>query len=119
MAKEPNSEVEHFFVDCDTRNQDLADEIAGLDTKLAESHSITCFLILPIVTERSKSKFIDSILDFMRSLLLIGDEYIIKALRELRENAAKEKEQSRIDREECKIRKASERKKEKVAKAAI
>jgi hypothetical protein len=41
MAAEPSSQAEQFFVDCDTDDQVLAAEVAGLDPTVEEVESIT------------------------------------------------------------------------------
>jgi hypothetical protein len=102
MAEEPNSQAEHFFVDCDRNDQGLAEEIAGLDPAIEEVDSMTRFLTLPTVTKRSKPKFRDPILDFTKSHILTSEEFTnaMQRWKESRENAAKEKERKAAEREE-------------------
>jgi hypothetical protein len=98
-------------VDCNTDDQGLAAEVAGLDPAVQEVESITRFLTLPTVTARSKPKFRDPILDFTTSHILTSEEFTnaMERWRESRENAAKEKERKAVEREETKKRKAAER----------
>ena len=70
MAAEPSSQAEHFFVDCDTDDQGLVAEVAGLNPAVEEVESITKFLTLPTVTAKSSKKFRYPILDFTTSHIL-------------------------------------------------
>lgn len=117
MAQEPSSQAEHFNVDCDSTDQNLVEEVAGLDFDIKEAESITRFLTLPTV---NKSKFTDPILDFTESHILICDEFTnsMQRLHESRENAVKEKERKAIEREESKKQKANEREEARVAKVS-
>lgn len=118
MAAEPSSQAEHFFVDCDTADAGLAEEVAGLDPAIEEVESITRFLTLPTVTARSKPKFRDPILDFTTSHILTSEEFTkaMEAWKESRENAAKEKERKATEREETKKRKAAEKEEARLAR---
>jgi hypothetical protein len=63
-------DVKHFFVDCDVEDLDLAKEIAALDPNIAKVDSITRFLTLPIVIQRSNPKNKGLVLDLMPSIVL-------------------------------------------------
>lgn len=52
FAKEPDSNVEHYFMDADLSYSTVVAEVGGLDHKVEAIESITQFLTLPIVTRR-------------------------------------------------------------------
>jgi hypothetical protein len=118
MGQEPNSQAEHFFVDCDSAEQGMAGEIAGLDPGVEVADSITRFLTLPTVTSRSKTKFRDPILDFTTSHILTSSEFTnaLHKWKEARENTAKEKERKAAEREETRKRKATEKEEARAAR---
>lgn len=107
-------------MDRDSADQGMAEEIAGLDPGIGEAQSITRFLNLPTVTQRSKTKFRDPILDFTTSHILTSTEFTnaMQRWKDSRENAAKEKERKAAEKEETKKRKAIEKEEARVARLA-
>lgn len=86
--KEPDSNVQHFFVDPDTINSNITEEVGSLDPNVTEVNSIIRFLMLPTITKRSNPQNKDPILDFTMSKILISLEYntIAQRLKEAKEN---------------------------------
>jgi hypothetical protein len=76
-----------------------------------ENPSITKFLTLPTTSARVSNKKQDPIVEFTKSIMLTSDAYIQVAeeLKTRSEEAAKEKEKRRIEREDTKRRKVEEK----------
>ena len=68
--------TQYFFVNRDSVDPVLNDEITGLDNDGNEPESITCFLTLPTITQRCNPHTKDPIVDFSKSVILTSDQYI-------------------------------------------
>jgi hypothetical protein len=120
FAAQPSSDVSHFFVNCDSADPEVFEELGGLDLALGEPTSITRFLTLLIVTRQRHTKIKDLIFDFVQSKILTSDEYAttLEQLKYAKEMAQQLKEQQRINRQESKMRKEVEQEEGRVARAA-
>jgi hypothetical protein len=74
FAEVPASQVQYFFVDQHSLDADVDDEIGGLGLEISHPNSITRFLNLPTVIERSKSNTKDPIVNFAKSVILTLEE---------------------------------------------
>ena len=118
-----NLQAQHFFVDLETHDPSLSEEIVDFESKGEEQDSITRFLTLPTITERSKPRNRDPILDYTTSKILTETQYeeAAQQLKDSRENVAREKERKATEErrvEESKRRKLAERAAAIAAKAA-
>jgi hypothetical protein len=120
FVAEPDAEVSHFFVNCDTADPEVFEELVGLDPTVGEPTSITRFLTLPIVTRQRHTRIRDPIFYFSQSKILTSDEYAIASaqLKYAKEMAEQLKEQQRMNRQESKRRKEVEEEEGHVARAA-
>jgi hypothetical protein len=75
----PTLGTHHFFVDRDSIDHALDDEIAGMDNDGDEPESITRFLTLPIVTQDCNPRMKDPVVDFSKSVILTSDQYVAAA----------------------------------------
>ena len=101
LSRDPNAETEHFFVGVDPAEPTPPEEIGGLDPEVQAPDSITQFLQLPSFTPRANSRRRDPIVDYTKSVILTSAEYedATIAVVNKRENAIKEKEQQKQERE--------------------
>jgi hypothetical protein len=76
LAEPPTAATEHFFVDMESSDPILVDEISGLADDVKHAQSITRFLTLPIVTQRSNPRNRDPVVDFTKSVILTSDQYL-------------------------------------------
>ena len=97
-------------MDNDSADPDVAEEILGLDATVHEVDSITRFRTLPTVTQKTKSKYGDPMLDFTTSKILTSNEYMlaVEQLKTTRETAKREKQELKSQKEESKQRKKQE-----------
>ena len=97
FEEEPSSGTEHYFIEADPMDEIAVEEIATMDTDIENPESITTFLTLPASAPRAMSRRRDSIMDFMKSVMLTLDKYVIVVLevRRTRLALAAEKEQNR------------------------
>ena len=104
LSREPESGTEHFFVTADPSEEAAESDVAALDTEAPESESITQFLQLPRFTPSATSRRKDPIVDFAKSVILTSSEYeeALAKIITAREDAAKEKEQQKQQRQESK-----------------
>jgi hypothetical protein len=109
----------HFVVDRDSADLALDDEIAGMDNDGNEPESITRFLTLPTVTQWCNPRMKDPVVDFLKSVNLTSNQYIAVAtqMQQEREEALREKERNKLEREETRKRKASEKEEAATARA--
>jgi hypothetical protein len=75
FAALPNSAMEHFFVNCDSADSEVSEQIGGLNPSIEEPTSITRFFTLPTVTRQRHTKIRDPIFYFAQSKFLTSDEY--------------------------------------------
>jgi hypothetical protein len=110
--------VQHFFVDHQSSNPEIDEDVGGLDPDVSHPNSITRFLNLPTVIECSKPNTKDPIVNFAKSVILTLDEYVAATtqLKEARETAIREKKQNRAQKDEVRKRKAAERKEASMAR---
>jgi hypothetical protein len=62
-----DSQVQHFFVNSNSLDPEVSEEIGGLDPSIEEPTSITRFLTLTIVTQQRHTRIRDPIFDFVQS----------------------------------------------------
>ena len=74
----PNATTKHFFVHTTTLELDLSEDIGGLEPNCTNPQSITFFLNLPTITQRSnpRRRTSDSIVNFSKSILLTSEDYM-------------------------------------------
>ena len=120
LAKVPDSNAEHFFVDADPSNEATAAEVLGLEGDPDGVESITRFLTLPTVAQRVNARHRDPIMDFSKSIMLTSEQYISAAahVQEAKASAARQKEIARQEKEERRKRKEIQREEERKAKEA-
>ena len=120
LAKVPDSNLEHFFVDADPSNPRTAEEVLGLEADPDDVESITRFLTLPTVAQRVNARQRDPIMDFSKSIMLTSDQYISAAAHEQEAKAAatRQKEIARQEKEERRKRKEIQREEDQKAKEA-
>jgi hypothetical protein len=82
----PPSTVHHFFVDTNSSDPMLTEEVASLDPTVSAPESITQFLILPTITARAnpQRRLTDPVVDFTKSIMLTSDGYL-NAVQQLQE----------------------------------
>ena len=118
IAKVPDSNVEHFFVDADPSNEATAVEVLGFEGDPDGVESITRFLTVPIVAQRVNARHRDPIMDFNKSIMLTSEQYISAAahVQEAKATAARQKEIAQQEKEERRKRKEIQREEERKAK---
>jgi hypothetical protein len=72
--------MHHFFVDRNSADPALDDEIAGMDNDDDEPKSITRFLTLPTVMQWCNPHTKDPVVDFLKSVILTSDQYVAVAI---------------------------------------
>ena len=111
FAANPTAGPKHFFVGPEQSEGVKDDDLIGLELDDVEENSITQFLTLPTITARSNPRRRDPILDFTKSIILISEDYIspTRSKREAKVLAAQEKERNKLEKEETRKQKATER----------
>jgi hypothetical protein len=117
----PTLGTHYIFVDRDSADPTLDDEIIGMDNDDDEPKSITRFLTLPIVMQRCNPRTKDPVVDFSKSIILTSDQYVAATtqMQQTREEALREKERNKLEKKETHKRKASEKKEATAARALI
>jgi hypothetical protein len=112
----PASISHHFFVDTDSSDPLVAEEVASLDPTVTNPESITQFLTLPPITTRANPprRTTDPLVDFMKSVMFTSDVNfdVVQQLQERRIQAARDKERSKIEKAKSKYMRLLEQEEE-------
>ena len=111
LVQEPNPTSIHFFVDIEPCDRESYREAIDVDHPNRDLDSITTFLTLPTNTARIESKKKYPVINFSKSLILTSEQYItvVQEMKNSKEEAAKQRQNQRTEREECRKCKAVEK----------
>ena len=114
----PNATTEHFFVNTIALELELSEDIVRLEPNCTKPQSITSFLSLPTITQRSnpRRRTFDPIVNFSKSVLLTSKDYMnsIKQMQEQNVERERQKETAHIERAKAKRRKVQEQEERRV-----
>jgi hypothetical protein len=115
----PTPRTHYFFMDRDSTDPILDNKIASMENDGDEPKSITCFLTLPTIMQQCNPRTKDPTVDFLKSVILTSDQYIAAAtqMQQTREEALREKERNKLEKEETRKRKANEKEEAAAARA--
>jgi hypothetical protein len=75
FSEQPKTSRLHFFVNADSIDPEVTEQVGGMDPCIDTPTSITDFLTLPTVTRQRHTKFKDPIFDFVQPKILTSDEF--------------------------------------------
>ena len=76
FAVEPCDVTEDYFIAADPEDNIVVEEICAVDSNIKNPESIIRFLTLLTVVPRATSRRRDSIMDFIKSVMLTSEEYV-------------------------------------------
>ena len=118
----PDATTEHFFVHATASELKFSEDIGGLEPNCTNPQSITSFLSLPTITQRSNPRRCtsDPIVNFSKSILLTSEDYMNSVQQMQAQNVERErqKQTAHIERAEAKRRKVEEQEERRVRREA-
>ena len=85
--------MQHYFVNEDSLDLDIVEEVGGLDLDISQLDSITWFLILTTIIQCNNPGNRDPIINFAKFVIFTSQEYLVAVtqLKQANKDAIKEK----------------------------